>query len=180
MRVLVLMLLLSTAARGDEETRYGWSVGAGVGTALVSLAAGGALLATACSDSSNPNCEAAPQRRAGIHVMATGLALAPIFSHLIAHEYRRAIWFGIAPVVLGVLSMGLLEGSRPDDLLDSGAAGPRIVFGAALALELVASAIGLADSLMAGERIRAKKAVPVTLAPIVGPHRYGLGLGGWF
>src|SRR5438045_2839547 len=133
MRALVLLLCLSSVARADEEERrVGWSFGTGTALALASVAAGAALLAYRCGDSLS--CDRAPWRRAGIHAMATGLALAPIFSHLIAREWKRAAWFGIAPAALGILAMGLLEGMRPDDLLDSGSVTPRIVFATALAL----------------------------------------------
>lgn len=176
MRALVVLLCLSSVARADEESRAGWGFGTGVATALLPLAAGGALLAYRCD---NPKCDPAPWRRAGIHTIATGLALAPIFSHLIAGEYKRAAWFGIAPVVLGVVAMGLLEGSRPDDLLDSGAVAPRIVFAGALALELVASGIGLGDSLMAVERARKKKqSAAIGVSPVIGAHQFGLTVGG--
>jgi hypothetical protein len=178
MRALVFVICLSSVARADEESRVGWSFGTGTATALVSLAAGGALLAYRCDDS--PKCDPAPWRRAGVHTMATGLALAPIFSHLIAREWKRAAWFGIAPAAFGILAIGLLEGMRPDDLLDSGAVTPRIVFAAALALELVASGIGLADSLMATDRLKKKKQPPpISLAPVIGPRLFGLTLGGF-
>ena len=178
MRALVLLVCLSSVARADEETRAAWGFGTGVATALLPLAAGGALLAYRCPED-QPKCDPAPWRRAGVHTLATGLALAPIFSHLIAGEYKRAAWFGIAPVVLGVVAMGLLEGSRPDDLLDSGAVTPRIIFAGALALELVASGIGLGDSLQAVERARKKKqSLAIGVSPVFGAHQFGLTVGG--
>ena len=72
--------------------------------------------------------------------------------------------------------IGLLEGSRPSDLLGSGDPPPRVAFGTALAIEAVACGVGLVDSMMAGERW--KKHHKVMVAPQLGAGRFGLALGG--
>jgi hypothetical protein len=148
----------------------GWSVGAGVATAMVPLAVGGGLLATT-QDST--------VKHAGIEVIAAGLALAPVVSHLIAHEWKRAAIFGVVPLVFGALAVGLLEGYRKDDLLDDGTPTPRVAFGAALAVELFASGAGLVDSLMARERARTRSQTRgLRIVPTFGKNQIGLSLGG--
>lgn len=159
-------------ARADEPDpgppAFGWSIGAGVATALVPLAVGGGLLAVSSDHTT---------KHASIDLIAAGWALAPLVSHLVAHEWKRAAIFSVAPLVFGALAVGLLEGST-DDLLDNGTPPPRVVFGAALALELMASSVGIIDSMMARERARARKPPPVTIVPSFGRNQIGLSLGG--
>jgi hypothetical protein len=170
MRVLAMFLVLALAgaARADDEPPVGWSAGVGFGLALVPMAVGGGIAAL----NDDPGV-----RRAAMHTFTVGLAVAPIVSHLIAKEWTRAAIFGAVPLAAAALAIGLLEGSRPDDLLGEGANAPRVTYGAALAVEIVATGVGLIDSLMAGERARKKKR-SIALVPSVGPSRVGLTLGG--
>jgi hypothetical protein len=170
--VLALLAHLSGfALASDPERRppVAWSVGAGMGVALAGLAAGGGLLATAPAGEH-------PLKHAGFITIAGGLALAPIVSHLVAREWKRAIIFGIAPLALGAVAIGMLE-AYPD-LLDFGQLAPRLVFGTMLALQLLASGVGLVDSLYAGERARAARPPPVSVIPLLGPQHIGLAIGG--
>src|SRR4051794_15864607 len=75
----------------SEAPPVGWSVGLGFGLALVPMAIGGGLAAT--SDDLGT-------KHLGIELIAGGFALAPILSHLIAREWKRAAYFGIAPMAL--------------------------------------------------------------------------------
>jgi hypothetical protein len=152
------------AAR-DDAPPVGWSVGIGFGLALIPMAIGGSLAAT--SDDLRT-------KHIGIELIAGGLALAPLISHLVAREWKRAGYFTIAPMVLAAVAIGILEGS--DSILDDGTAPARISFGAALAVELLASGVGLVDSLMAGERW--KKRHPLSIVPTVGRNSIGLSIGG--
>ncbi len=147
------------------------SVGSGAGLAFGSLIAGGLVLGLAAQDERDY-----VQKRVGFHVIVDGLFLAPIVSHLIAHEWKRAVVFGAINLALGSVALGLLEGT--DSLLDSGEAGPRITFGAAVALELIVAAVGVGDSLFAGERAseRRKKQVRIPVLPGIGMPRTGQGL----
>ena len=171
MRALAFALLLITAiARADEPPpKVAWSFAAGLATAVVPLAVGGGIVAGASK-------EDVASLRAGVHVIAVGLALAPWVSHLIAREWKRAAAFGVVPIAMMVVAIGVFEGQ--DLAIDGGNYGWRILFGGAIALELIATGIGLADSLAAGERWRARN--KVTFAPFAGPHGGGLALGGVF
>jgi hypothetical protein len=141
-----------------------WGFAAGLATAMVPLAVGGGI--TAGSDSQTA-------KYAGIYVIAGGLALAPLVSHAMHREWKRGLAFGAVPVACGAAVIGLLAGQ--ENLLDGGGAPPRIAFGALLAIELFASAVGLIDSFMYGER-RPRRAV--SLVPLVGRGQVGLVFGG--
>jgi hypothetical protein len=166
-----MLALCAQPARAQplDETGGGaklaWSVGAGCGLALASMAIGGGLAAASDNDR---------QRKTGIEILAGGLALAPAVSHLIGGEGRRAAVFGGLSVSLAAVAIGLLEGSH--DLLNVGRRIHRVPFGAALAMELLVSTGGLVDSLMAGERARARQRVAVF--PVVARHALGLSVGG--
>src|SRR5207302_10556821 len=114
-------------------------------------------------------------KRAGVHVIVDGLALAPVVSHLVAHEWKRTLYFAIAPLACAAVAIGLLEGTT--DLLDEGAPPPRIAFGAAIALEIVASGIGLVDSMMAKDRAHRNR---IAVVPTFGRDLAGLSMGGRF
>jgi len=171
MRALVLAAVLCasvTARAGDEQPpSVAWSLSAGLVTAIVPMAVGGGV--TALND--DPG-----MRRAGIDTMCVGWAIAPFVSHAVAREWKRAAIFSAVPVAAAAVAIGLLEGSRPDDLLGSGTPPPRVAFVAALAFEVLASGVGLIDSLMAGERFRKRHRFAVV--PELGAGRVGLGVGG--
>jgi hypothetical protein len=167
-RVLVLSLLLTGVARAEEKPpAVAWGFAAGLALALVPLAVGSGLAATA-------GPEDITQKHAGVHMIAAGFALAPIVSHLITREWKRAAIFGAAPIAFMAIVMGVLENSEA--ILDRGPIAARVTFGAALALELLATGIGLADTLGAGERWRKKH--NVMLVPTVSQQGAGLSLGG--
>jgi hypothetical protein len=157
----VIALARPALARSDDPL---WGFAAGLATAMVPLAVGGGLAAGSDSQTT---------KYAGIYTIAGGLALAPLVSHLVGREWKRALIFGALPVACGAAVIGLLAGQ--DNLLDGGGAPPRIAFGALLAVELFASGAGLVDSLMAGER-RPRRAL--SLAPLVGRGQLGLVFGG--
>jgi hypothetical protein len=154
-RLTVLLLLCSTAFAEplppvEAPPPVGASVAVGVGLAVSSLAAGSALLATADKDTGYA------QKKAGFHIIADGLFLAPVVSHLIAREWKRAAVWGAITLALGAAAIGILEGT--DSLLDEGTPTTRVTFGAAVALELFASAAGIIDSMLAGQRYRDRQA----------------------
>ena len=146
--------LTGTEARADttpaRPTRQlsstapvGLSVGIGLGLALVPMAVGGGLAARS-SD--------ARTRRLALEILAGGLALAPVVSHLVAAEGYRATVFGSVTLSAFVLAASLLE--TVDGILDDTKKPACVVLGGALATLLVTSGYGLVDSLMAGERTR--------------------------
>jgi len=155
------------ARAGDDDSRPPPVLGpvlGGVATALVPLAVGGAIAATSTDDGY-------AGRRAGLHTIAVGLALAPIVSHLSAREWKRAAVFGAITVGLAALAIGLCEGMTA--YADFGPFEGRVLFPTALALELVVSGVGLVDSMMAAERWRDRHPAPA-------PPGFGLALGGTF
>jgi hypothetical protein len=168
---LVTLLLITLApriARAEEKPPpVAWSFAAGLAMALVPMAIGGGIVASAS------NTDDAERRRAGVHVIGAGLALAPWVSHLIAREWKRAAVFGSVAVALFGGVVAVFEGY--DIAHDGGNYGSRFVFGAALALELVAAGVGLADSLLAGDRWRARHPV---IMPMALPSGGGVSIGG--
>jgi hypothetical protein len=137
----------------------------GVATALVPLAVGGAVAATSTGD------DLYSGRRGGLHTIAVGLALAPIVSHAAAREWKRAAVFGAITVALAALAIGLCEGMTA--YADFGPFEGRVLFPAALALELVVTSVGIVDSMMAAERWRDRHPAPP-------PNGFGIALGGSF
>jgi hypothetical protein len=139
----------------------GLSVGAGCLLTLGAMAVGGGLAASSSQERT---------RKTGFEIMAGGLVLAPVVSHGIAGEWKRATVFGAVTLAMAATAVGLLEGA--DQILDYGRPITRVPFGAALAVELMVTGVGLSDSLMAGERARARRRV--ALLPLV--HRDAVGV----
>lgn len=168
---LLLVALLSARAAGDapkpppRDPPFGWSIATGLTLALVPLAVGGGLLATGDHHEVELN-------RGALGAIACGLAVAPIVSHLMVREWKRAAIFGAVPVAAGAVVLGMTEGSSV--LRTNGTLDQRIVLGAALAVELLAAGVGIIDSLLARERAR----VPFAVLPAVGRHHVGLAIGG--
>lgn len=157
-RATTLVVLLAGLSASADERRappVGWSVAAGLATAIVPLAVGGGVLAFA-----EPGDRAL--RHGGIDAMLVGLMLAPAVSHLVAREWKRAVLFSIVPALSAAAAIGIFE--YREDVLDRGAPALQIALGAALAIELIASGIGLADSLGAAERAR-RRAPAIQAAP---------------
>ncbi len=143
-----------------------WSVVAGLATGLLSLAIGGALLAT----------DNKSEQQAGTYVMMTGLALAPVVSHMVSREWKRAAIFGSIPTA-SLLGMTWLLQVHPQVIYEGNKDPTRIAFVVLVAFSVVSSAGGIVDSLWAGERARKHS---LTLAPIMTRDRLGLALGGSF
>jgi hypothetical protein len=169
MRALVLLCVVLGPARALAEQAAGEppvlaSVAAGAGLALGSLAVAGVVLATHQSQAS---------RRPGAYTLLYGLSLAPIVSHAIVGEWARAAWFGAVPVVTALAATALIEASP--SLLEAGGLGNRRVLTLCYTLVLLSSAVGLYDSILAGERARAQR---VAFGPLLGRGELGVALGG--
>lgn len=160
--------LVAGSARAETDADgppLGWSVGAGCVVALGAMAGGGGLAASSSQDRT---------RKTGFEILAGGLVLAPVVSHGIAREWKRATVFGAITLALAGTATALLEGS--DEILNYGRPLTRVPFGAALAVELMVSGVGLSDSLMAGERARERRRV--ALLPLVRRDAVGVAFGG--
>jgi hypothetical protein len=169
MRALVVLAFVLGPAHAFAEDQTGEapvfaSVGAGVVLALGSLATGGLVLATH---------EDTASRKAGNYTVLYGVALAPIVSHSVAAEWGRAALFGMVPVASVLAATWLIE-SSPGLLVD-GSLGKRRVLTACYSLTLLSAAIGLYDSMSAGERTRPRH---VALAPVLGRGELGVAVGG--
>jgi hypothetical protein len=163
--ILALALATPGIATADElelEPRVVWSIGAGLFTALLPLAVGGAVFATH---------DDIDVKRASVYTMSAGLALAPVVSHLVAREWKRVL-FGVVPLAAFAATVALLQ--VEPSVTVYGQPDTRTLFGLLLGLSAISSGVGLVDSLLAGERHKAR----VTLAPTLGRGSYGLSLGG--
>src|SRR5262245_50064231 len=113
---LLLPLAPARAAKPDSDPPVALSIAAGVATALVPLAVGGGMIASSGDGQT---------RIAGLMVLEAGLALAPIVSHAVAREGRRALLFGALPVA-SAAAMAVYTALTPDVLVDLGVPSHRI------------------------------------------------------
>jgi hypothetical protein len=142
------------------------SMVAGAGIALGSLAVGGAELAEHESQAS---------RKPGAYTILYGLSLSPIVSHAIVGEWARAALFGAVPLATALSATALIEASP--SLLVEGGLGSRRVLTLCYTLVLLSSAVGLYDSMQAGERARSR-VQRVAVAPLLGRGEVGVAVGG--
>lgn len=156
---------------GGDEPKVVWGVVAGMATALVPLAVGGAFFA---------GTDDTTKRRDAIVGMLSGLALAPIVSHLVAKEWARAGIFGAIPVAC-VVGMSVLLEIHPSANLFAQPA-DRLSFGLLISLATLSSGIGLLDTLGAVRRADQKKRArsPVLPVPFATARGGGLVAGGTF
>ena len=133
--------------------------------AIIPLAVGGGLLTTDSQSS----------KQAGIYLMMSGLSLAPLVSHAVAKEWRRAAIFA-APPLACTLSMVTLLQLRPQTLDEPYKYPTRFVFAILLAGGVLSSVGGVVDSLWSAER--ARKRSRLVIAPVVTPQFAGLSIGG--
>ena len=146
----VVVSVLATHAAADEPDatppKVALSLALGATTALAPLAAGGATFAAR---------DDVDTRKAGIYTALTGLTLAPLTSHLIGREYRRALYFTAAPFAGSVVAIALLE-SHPE-LLDHGHPAMRVGFGIGISVAILGAIVGVADSAGAKDRWRRRQ-----------------------
>lgn len=145
----MLVAVFAARASADEaETlpKVALSLAIGAGVAIAPLAAGGATFAAR---------DDVDTRKAGIYTALTGLTLAPLASHLIGREYRRALYFTAAPLAGSVIAVALLE-AHPE-LLDHGHPAMRVGFGIGISLAILGTVVGVADSAGAADRWRRRK-----------------------
>jgi hypothetical protein len=156
---------ITTPIQQSYSPPVAWSFVAGLATDLLSVAVGGALMASDSRD----------DKIAGTYVMMTGLSLAPAISHLTSREWARASIFGALPT-LGLLGMTWLLEVHPGVVDEGNKDETRVVYAVLVAWGVVTSCGGLVDTLWAGERARQRSAV--SFAPILTRDQFGLALGG--
>jgi hypothetical protein len=145
---LVVAVFTTRVAAEESEAppKVALSLAIGAATAIAPLAAGGATFAAR---------DEVDTRKAGIYTMLTGLTLAPLASHLIGREYRRALYFTAAPLAGSITAIALLE-SHPE-LLDHGHPAMRVGFGIGISVAILGAIVGLADSAGARDRWRPRQ-----------------------
>ena len=161
----------ASEASEDGEPKVAWGIVAGMATALVPLAVGGAFFA---------GTDDTTKRRDAIVGMLSGLALAPIVSHLVVKEWTRAGIFGAIPVACVVAMSVLLEVHPSANLFAQPA--DRLSFGLLISLGTLSSGIGLLDTLGAVRRVDKQKRArpPVLPLPFATARGGGLIAGGTF
>src|SRR5260370_3658034 len=99
-RLLVLVGVIGVAqpARAREMDPI-WGCASGLALGMISLAVGGGLAAGSDSQTA---------KYAGVFVIAGGLAAAPLLSHFVNREWKRALAFGAVPAVCAAAVIGLL------------------------------------------------------------------------
>jgi hypothetical protein len=152
------------AQTGDEGGELGWSVGAGSGLVLASLAVGGGISGVG---------ETERARRTGMDVISVGMALGPAVSHAVAGEWKRAGLFGGIGLGIAAFNIAIIE--RSTALVDHGPASSRVAFGVALTAQVMVSTVGLIDSLMMRERRQGQR---LALLPLAARQAMGVSLGG--
>jgi hypothetical protein len=167
-KILILGLCLTVsptlAATGDSGPPIDVSMGVGVATAFVPLVIGASLLAAS---------SASDVRTAGFWVAETGLVAAPLVSHLIGREWKRALVFTAFPLASALAVSGVF-GYEPGVIGVNGTPSLQIVVGLLGTATLLSSAVGLIDSLFAGERARRLR---LTILPTVGRSQAGIVIG---
>lgn len=121
-------------------------------------------------------------QNAGVYTLQGGLSLAPLVSHAMVGEYRRGLYFSIAPVI-GSGSMITLLAIHPDAVSHASLETQRWYY-----FEVVASVlgggIGVIDTLFQPSRAASRERssptsrLQVRIAPILSPGNYGLSVGG--
>lgn len=138
------------------------AVAAGAVTAMIPVILGGTHAATG---------ETLASKNVGLSVAGFGLALAPIISHVVVGEWKRAAAFGALPTATAIGAAVLLA-SRDDAVFD-GTTLSRSTFGALFSLTVFSSALGVVDAALAGERARAPGLI---VAPTLGKGHFGIGI----
>lgn len=169
----VLWLALPAAIASPEEPapgalgqpRVAWALAAGIATALIPLTVGGAIYAQG---------DSLGTKRAAFYVIEGGLALAPLVSHAVAHEWTRGLAFAALPLAAFGGTVVLLE--LRSDLFERTDPPARIALWSLVTASLLVAMTGVVDSAGAGERARSR----MRLAPATGAHHVGLTLeGNW-
>lgn len=162
---LVLVCLLGVvrpSQAGEPPTT--WAMLGGGATALVPMAIGSYLFADNLDDD---------HRKAGALTLVTGLALAPIVSHLAVREWARAGIFGAIPVACA-LGMTLLVELQPS-VTAFGTPQTRLTFGMLISFATLSAGVGLIDTLGAGRRAHEQEASRRARAGRTHPVQHALG-----
>jgi hypothetical protein len=90
-------------------------------------------------------------KHAGLGVMHTGLALAPLMAHGVVGEWERGAWFSIPPA-LGGLGMAGLLAWRPDAPIKGKQKSQRI-YPVIITVSVVGAAVGVFDAALCDGRL---------------------------
>lgn len=156
------------AAPAPSDPPVGLAIGTGASLAIAPLIAGGVLFASTDDDA---------LRRAGVYVLMAGLVAAPLASHLVVREWKRAALFAALPLAALVCN-AVLFAATPD-VTTFGSATTRTLFGVALTAGVLGATVGLADTFGAADRARARRG-RLLVAPTLGTRGGGLLVGATF
>lgn len=164
-------LSLPGPPRAQPEPPVGWAMLAGAATALVPFAVGASLFASGIDTQ---------RREAGSLVLVSGLALAPIISHLLVREWRRAAIFGAIPIACAIGAATLLALTPTTTIY--GTHDGRLTFGLLVSFATLSSAVGVIDTLGAARRATARPPRRALILPLpyAAPTGGGLLVGGIF
>jgi hypothetical protein len=166
---MLLALCLCARARADEDAVAGARAAAvgGLVTALGTSIAGGVMVAAYSS---------LETKIGGVELMTGGLAGAPMIAH--GREWKRGLLFSVVPTISAIAMAALLV-DRPQVFVEGGKRDQRWGFAILLGISYVSSGIGLIDGVGSIERARRRTtAHNLAFAPLLGPDRAGILLGG--
>lgn len=166
--------LAAPSASGEPEPGFRPNVRAalavGALTMLIPGVIGGFRTAYGASDG---------DKTAGLLLASGGFTLAPIFSHMVVHEWDRAAKFGVIPILSSIGAIGLI--SQYPTAVYHGTMATRTAFGVLLGVGMLDAVLGLADTALAGERARERQRPGrsgLVVMPAVGQHGATLTIGG--
>jgi len=168
--------LLSSAARAEppREAQAAPSAElammAGAASAMIPITLGSALASSGTDDGA---------KDVGLVVVGAGFALAPLVSHAVLGEWKRAAMFTAIPLATEI-GMAALVSARADAVFH-GTTLSRTTFGALLCVDVFFSALGVVDAALASNQSPKGRwfgSRGVVVAPTIAAGRVGLTVGG--
>ncbi len=167
--VAIAALMIAPPVLADEshgatlEDRRPTALVAGALTLFLPLAFGANLM-------TQPGID---PKRAGWYTCHAGFVLAPIVAHGVMGEWGRGALFSLMPLAPFGVSVGIVEANPR--VLSGGKASARGGLELMLSAGLLASGVGVVDSLFAGDRARRRVSVtPVASAEFSGFYVHGV------
>lgn len=163
---LTAAIWLGTSPARAQDDKPALAFAAGATTMLAGFVAGGLLLGAAGSDADRDN--------AGWLTIEAGFAAAPVVSHGVAGLWARGALFAAPPVAAWAGTAALF--SIDPRTVDHGSIGEQRIMWSLFGAGLLSAAAGVVDAALTGGG--APSAGALAIAPVCGPGRLGLGLGG--
>jgi len=169
--VSVLTILAGGSAQADElppDPQATTSLLVGAGIATVSFGTGMTMTGTS-GDGFVQN--------AGIVIAESGLVLAPIAAHGVAGEWKRGLFFALAPLATEIGMLFLID-QWGEKLVTLAPLGTQYLYSALFTGSVLFSAIGIVDAAFAGRRAATAAPPPAPARAWVAPmfDRFGGGI----